>query len=46
MPNARGKPGDLYATVRIVVPKKLTARERELFSELARVSTFDPRSEK
>jgi curved DNA-binding protein len=44
MPNARGKPGDLYAEVRIVVPKRLRRRERELFEELARESHFDPRS--
>jgi curved DNA-binding protein len=43
MPNARGKPGDLYAEVRILVPRTLEPRERELFEELSRVSTFDPR---
>ena len=45
MPNPRGTPGDLYAVVRIVVPKRLSRRERELFDELSRVSTFDPRAE-
>ena len=43
IPNPRGKPGDLYAVVKIVLPKKLTKRERELFEELAAVSDFDPR---
>jgi curved DNA-binding protein len=43
MPNPRGKPGDLYAEVRIMVPPKLTDEERRLFEELATVSTFDPR---
>jgi curved DNA-binding protein len=43
MPDPRGKPGDLYAEVAIMVPSRLTDRERELFSELAAVSTFDPR---
>jgi curved DNA-binding protein len=43
MPNPNGKPGDLYAVVKIVLPKKLTKRERELFEELAAVSDFDPR---
>jgi curved DNA-binding protein CbpA len=43
LPNPRGTPGDLYAEVKIMVPKKLTSRERELFSQLARESTFDPR---
>jgi curved DNA-binding protein len=43
LPNPRGKPGDLYAEVRVMVPKKLGKRERELFEELAAVSDFDPR---
>ncbi|MCW2653747.1 MAG: DnaJ-class molecular chaperone with C-terminal Zn finger domain [Mycobacterium sp.] len=43
MPNPRGKPGDLYAEIKIVVPSKPTERERELFEQLARVSNFDPR---
>jgi curved DNA-binding protein len=43
MPDSRGKPGDLQAEIKIMVPPKLTDRERELFSELAAVSTFDPR---
>jgi curved DNA-binding protein len=40
---ARGAPGDLYAEVKIMVPAKLTPRERELFEDLAKVSDFDPR---
>ena len=43
MPNPRGRPGDLYAVVQIKVPARLTARERELFEQLAATSTFDPR---
>ena len=35
--------GDLYAVVQIRVPKQLSARERELFEELADVSDFNPR---
>jgi curved DNA-binding protein len=35
--------GDLYAHVKIEVPKKLAEEERRLFEELARTSTFDPR---
>jgi curved DNA-binding protein len=35
--------GDLYATVKIVVPKKLTKKERELFEQLAKTSKFNPR---
>jgi curved DNA-binding protein len=43
MPGPGGRKGDLYASVRIVVPKQLEKRERELFEELAAVSRFDPR---
>ncbi|GAA4769101.1 J domain-containing protein [Actinomycetospora chibensis] len=43
MPNPRGVPGDLYAEVKIMVPPRLTSRERELFAELSETSTFDPR---
>jgi curved DNA-binding protein len=43
MPDRSGRPGDIIAEVKIMVPPKLTDRERELFSELASVSTFDPR---
>ena len=43
-PQARGGKGDLYAELDVVVPPQLTARERELFEELAKVSTFNPRS--
>jgi curved DNA-binding protein len=46
MPNPRGTPGDLYAEVRILVPRRLRKRERELFEELSRESHFDPRSAK
>jgi curved DNA-binding protein len=46
MPGSGGRKGDLYASVRIVVPKKLAQRERELFEELAAVSRFDPRGER
>ena len=35
--------GDLYATLKIVVPRRLSDRERERFEELARVSAFAPR---
>ena len=35
--------GDLYALIRIVVPKTLSPEERELFEKLARISPFNPR---
>lgn len=37
---------DLYAIVRIDVPTTLSERERELFQELAKVSSFNPRTAK
>jgi curved DNA-binding protein len=43
LPNPRGKPGDLYAEAKIVVPPRLEPKERELFEQLASVSSFDPR---
>ena len=43
MPNPRGTPGDLYAVVKIMVPRRLTPRERELFEALANESNFNPR---
>lgn len=45
MPGRRGAGGDLVAEVAVLVPPRLTKRERELFTELAEVSTFDPRRE-
>ena len=44
MPIPKGGHGDLYAVIKIVVPKKLSEEERELFEQLSRVSTFEPRS--
>ena len=43
MSNPSGQPGDLYAEVRIMVPRSPGRRERELFEELAKVSDFNPR---
>jgi curved DNA-binding protein len=42
-PAKNGKHGDLYAVVKIVVPKKLDPKEKKLFEELARTSPFQPR---
>jgi curved DNA-binding protein len=44
LPRPNGDPGDLFAIAQIVVPPKLSDRERELFTELAAGSTFDPRN--
>jgi curved DNA-binding protein len=45
LPNPRGKAGDLFAEVRIMVPAKLSREERDLFRELAAVSDFNPRGQ-
>ena len=42
-PGRDGSAGDFYVTVKIVVPKNMSTKERELFEELAKVSAFDPR---
>jgi curved DNA-binding protein len=44
LPNKRGKPGDLYAEAQIKVPSSPSSEERELFEQLGKVSTFEPRS--
>lgn len=44
LPNPKGAPGDLYAEVKVMVPRRLNEQERRLFEELGRTSTFDPRS--
>ncbi len=44
MPSTRNSPGDLYAEVRIMVPKSLSDDERRLLEELAAASSFDPRT--
>ena len=39
-----GKVGDLYARVRIVVPEAPSEEQQRLYSQLAELSDFDPRS--
>ena len=46
LPNPRGKPGDLYAEARIMVPPRLSRAERRLFEQLAAETSFDPRASK
>ena len=43
LPDAQGRRGDLYAVVKIRVPKTLSDEERELFEQLAATSHFEPR---
>ena len=40
-----GNKGDLYAVVDIAVPGHVSERERELYGELQKASSFDPRAE-
>jgi curved DNA-binding protein len=43
LPTADGKRGDLYAIVKLAVPKKASAHENHLYRQLATVSDFNPR---
>lgn len=43
MPNRTGGRGDLYVRLKIVTPKNLTQRERELIEELQRLRPESPR---
>lgn len=43
LPKPDASHGDLIAQVKIVLPKTLSARERELYEQLAAASDFDPR---
>jgi len=43
LPNPRGKPGDLFAETKIMVPPRPSKAERQLFEQLAAESDFDPR---
>lgn len=45
LPNPYGPAGDLYATVRIVIPEHLSLAERRLFQRLAQRSQFDARAD-
>ncbi|MFP3870130.1 MAG: DnaJ C-terminal domain-containing protein [Syntrophobacteria bacterium] len=43
LPKREGGAGDLLARLKIVVPKKLSSKEKELFTKLAQTSQFNPR---
>jgi curved DNA-binding protein len=45
LPKRGGSSGDLHAVVKIVVPKELSDRERELYEQLAESSSLDQREE-
>ena len=42
--DGKGGRGDLIAEIKVMVPKKLSTEERNLFENLNRVSTFNPRN--
>ena len=44
--DGKGGRGDLTATIQIMVPKKLTRKEKELFEGLKEISKFNPRAKK
>lgn len=44
LPNPHEGSGDLYAVVQIVLPAELSERERDLLQQLAKGTTFNPRS--
>ena len=43
LPTPKGGHGDVYCVLQIVSPPVLSERERELYRELARASSFNPR---
>ncbi|WP_409409647.1 DnaJ C-terminal domain-containing protein [Acidithiobacillus ferriphilus] len=44
LPGSGGKaPGDLYAVIQILVPKKISEPEKTLWNQLAEISDFHPR---
>jgi curved DNA-binding protein len=43
-PGKDGEPGDLYVKLKIVMPRTVSEREKELWKQLAEASTFDPRA--
>ena len=42
--DSKGGRGDLIANVKVMVPKKLTDEEKEIYTKLKEVSTFNPRN--
>jgi curved DNA-binding protein len=43
-PGKDGEPGDLYVKLKIVMPRTVSDKEKELWKQLAESSTFDPRA--
>ena len=45
LPKPTHQRGDLYVTVRIKIPPSITAQEQGLWEQLAKISSFNPRSQ-
>jgi curved DNA-binding protein len=43
LPTPKGGHGDLYCVLQVVTPTVLSDREKQLYEELGRISTFNPR---
>ena len=41
--NGNGERGDLFAEIKIMVPKNLSKEEKEIFEQLNKISNFNPR---
>ena len=41
--DGKGSRGDLVVNVNIMIPKKLSQEEKELFEKLSNISSFNPR---
>jgi len=39
-----GEHGDLYVVVNVRIPEQITEKERDIWKELSRISTFNPRT--
>ncbi|GAB4218337.1 MAG: J domain-containing protein [Synechococcales cyanobacterium] len=44
-PKAGGERGDQLVVLQLMVPEKVTAKERELYEELQRIQSYDPRGQ-
>jgi DnaJ-class molecular chaperone len=45
MPVMNGQPGNLYAKIKVVIPLNISAKEKKLFEELAKLRKENPRRE-
>ncbi|MDZ7816339.1 MAG: DnaJ C-terminal domain-containing protein [Planctomycetota bacterium] len=43
LPSPKGKPGNLFAVVKIAMPDKLTAEQKKLYKKLSEISSLRPR---